>query len=106
MQIALACVLTVIIELAWMMLFGFRSRLDVILVISTNVATNLTLNLLLMALPALRQAGWVILLELAVVAVEYGIYAKQKQRSIPLLAETALANLLSYGIGTLVFTLF
>ena len=46
-DLLLACVVTVIVETALFWLFGYRSRDEILVVVCTNVITNLLLNLVL-----------------------------------------------------------
>ena len=46
-DLLLACLVTVIVETALFWLFGYRSRDEILVVVCTNVITNLLLNLVL-----------------------------------------------------------
>ena len=97
----LACVLTVLIETALFVLFGYRGKDDVIIVACANVITNLTLNLVI-ALVFSGHAGlWLLVLEAAVVASEYAIYAKAFGASKRLLLQTFAANACSFAAGVI-----
>ena len=68
-----------------------------------NIATNLALNLLLSCLPQ-GELYWLIYpLELAVVAIEYAVYAYACGGSKKLFLLTLAANVLSYCIGLALF---
>lgn len=101
-MIFLACILTVAIETPFFMLFGFRKKDDITIVVCTNVLTNIILNLLLMLVFKNTQI-WVYFLEALVVLCEYGIYAAAFGRSAKLFLLTLAANVLSYTIGLLLF---
>lgn len=96
-----ACGLTLLIELLFFACTRYRrERYFMFLCGAVNVASNLSLNLLLPAHPA----WWMILLgEGLVVAVEYMIYALACGRSGRLLLYTFLANLLSFSAGLVIF---
>lgn len=99
-QIALACLLTVLIETPFLALWGYRSRRELAVIVCANVLTNLLLNLsFLLGLP--YRPGWIAAGELLAVAAEYGIYARGFGRSRKLLLLTLLANCLSFGLGLL-----
>ena len=99
MMIFVACILTVLIEVPFLMLFGYRSRDDCIIIACTNVITNLILNIVL-----LFAGSWLVYpLEVLVVAAEYLIYAKAFSPSFKLFGLTLAANVLSYSIGLLIF---
>ena len=102
MTLFAACALTVLIEVPFLALFGFRSRYALTVTVCTNIVTNLTLNLCLRLFPPASLTA-VLLAEAAVVAAEYGIYRTAFGRSWDLLLLTASANLLSFGLGLLIF---
>ncbi len=98
-SIALACLLTVIIETAFFILLGYRGREDIVIVALTNAASNLLLNAAIAFLWP-QGVGWQIwLLEALVVAAEYAVFALAFGRSRRLFLYTLLANALSYSIG-------
>ena len=103
--ILLACVLTVVIELVFFLLIGKRSRDFAFVCVLINIATNLTLNLILSLLYA---AGWygnlqVIGLEVLVVLAEYRVYALLEGKSRKLMLLTIAANAITYGLGLVIF---
>ena len=104
MSFLYACALTVAIETPFLMLFGFRDRNAVTIIVCVNVITNLLLNLIL----ALTGFLWplALALECAVVAAEYAVYALAFGRGRRLFWLTLAANVLSFGIGLLVFSPF
>lgn len=107
MSLFIACALTVAVETLFFVLLRWRDRDFLFLCVCANVATNLTLNLLLMLLARLglrEMLHWLIYpLEGLVVAAEYGVYTIVRERGIRLLALTFAANAVSYCIGLLLF---
>lgn len=99
------CVLTVAVETAFFLLLGYRDRAFAALCICANVATNLSLNLLLgiLAGAGLRLGFVVYPLEILVVVAEFAVYSALRGRSWKLLALTLAANALSYGAGLLIY---
>jgi hypothetical protein len=103
-DLLLACVVTVIAETALFWLFGYRGRDEIIVVVCTNVITNLLLNLVLSGI-FFSVWGWMIVLgELVVIAVETAVYTYAFGRFGKVLALTAAANVLSVLIGLLLLT--
>ena len=102
-MIFVACALTVIIEVPFLAMFGFRSREDVAVTVCTNVVTNLLLNLIIQLAFRGTPGGWIYPMELAVVLAEFFIYAEAFEKSWKMLGLTAAANCISYGIGLLFF---
>ena len=105
MTLFVACLLTVAIETLFFAIIGYRDRVFLLLCVLANVATNLSLNLILQLLYTfgLRLSFVVYPLELLAVAAEYMIFAAIRGRSPRLLLFTFAANALSYGIGLLLF---
>ena len=102
-MIFLACLLTVVIEGAFLAAFGYHSRFALTVIVCANVVTNLLLNLLIwLAFPA-GTGAWIYLMEAVVVAAEYGIYAIAFGKGWKLFFLTLAANCLSYGLGLLIF---
>lgn len=101
----LACVLTVVIELIFFLLIGKRSRDFAFVCVLINIATNLTLNLVL---SLMNLIGWygnlqVIVLEVLVVFTEYRVYALLEGKSQKLMLLTIAANVITYGLGLVIF---
>ena len=97
-----ACSLTVLIETAFFLLMGWRSRDEITVVICVNVASNLLLNLTFaQGIP--RSVLTVAAGEGLVVIAEYAVYAQLNGRSRKLFLQTLLANALSYGAGVLLY---
>lgn len=99
MSIALACLLTVMIETPFLALCGYRGKSAIAIIICTNVITNLSLNVLLTLLCPQWTIGILALAEALVVAVEYTIYSVPFGRGKKLLLLTLAANVLSCGTG-------
>lgn len=105
MSILFACALTILLETLYFALLGYRKHSFIPLCICVNAATNLSLNLLIWA-AALRgfYTPWMVYaLEVLIVAAEYLVYTALLGRGWKLFFLTLLANLLSYGVGLLVF---
>lgn len=99
-----ACALTVAIETAFLALCGYRSAAFLAICVCVNTATNLLLNLSLYPLSKIVDITYFIyVLEAAVVAVEYFVYALVEGRSCRLFLLTLAANALSYGAGLFIF---
>ena len=86
------------------MLFGYRDRNAVSIIVLVNVISNLLLNLTL----ALIGKTWItaLLLECLVVVSEYLVYAMAFGQGRRLFFLTLGANVLSCGIGLLLFSPF
>lgn len=104
MSLLLACALTVAIETLFFLLVGWRDRQFLLLCVSANVLTNLSMNLLILLLArfGLWHRPLALPLELCVVAAEYAIYAIVRQRGGKLLLLTLAANVLSCSVGLLI----
>ena len=104
MNYLIPCLLTVGIELAFLGCFGYQDRNAVSIIVLVNVITNLLLNLIL----ALIGKTWItaLLLECLVVAAEYLAYAYAFGRGRRLFFLTLGANVLSCGIGLILFSPF
>lgn len=101
-MIFLACALTVAVEAPFLLLCGVRGKYCAPIIICVNIVSNLLLNLVVaFILPS--PGAWALLLEAAVVAAEYAVYAAAFGGSARLLALTLAANLLSYTVGLIVF---
>ena len=103
-DLLLACLVTVIVETALFWLFGYRSRDEMLVLVCTNVITNLLLNLVLSGIFFSVSGRMIVLGELIVIAVETAIYTFAFGRFGKMLALTAAANLLSVFLGLLLFT--
>lgn len=100
MSLFLACALTILIEVPFLALFGYRRRDEVAVTVLANIVTNLPLNLLfLFVLP--YRVSVILAAEAAVVAAECVIYALAFGASRKLFFLTFAANALSFGIGLL-----
>ena len=101
MSLFLACALTVLLETPLFAAAGYRDRTSLTIVICANIVTNLTLNLALSLLP--RSIGAAAMGEALVLAAEYGAYAFAFGPSRRLFMLTLAANVLSCGVGLLLF---
>ena len=99
----LACLVTVVVETALFWLAGYRSRDEILVVVCTNVITNLLLNLVLSGIFFSVSGRMIVLGELVVIAVETAIYTFAFGRFGKVLALTVTANLLSVFVGMLLF---
>ena len=99
----LACLITVVVETAIFWLAGYRSRDEVLVVICTNVVTNLVLNLALSGLFFPVWGRTIVLGELLVIAVETAIYTAAFGRFGKVLALTMAANMLSVFVWAFLF---
>ena len=102
-DLLLACLVTVVVETALFWLFGYRSRDEILVVVCTNVITNLLLNLVLSGIFFSVSGRMIVLGELIVIAVETAIYTFAFGRFGKVLALTILANVLSVFLGLLLF---
>ena len=105
-MIFLACILTLLIEVPFLAVFGYRSRNDLTITVCINVVTNLLLNLLILLLLDGQPGGWIYLMESFVVAVEYAVYSYAFGRGKRLFLLTLSANCLSFFIGRILFGFF
>jgi len=105
MSLYIACFLTVVTETGFFCLCGYKSRDFLTVCVCANIATNLTLNLLLGRLDGagVDVSFWVYPLELCVIFGEYLVYTLIEGRSKKLLGLTAAANGLSYCLGLFLF---
>ena len=101
-MIFLACLLTVVVETAFLAAVGYRDRYALTVIVCVNIVTNLLLNLLLWLL-GWDVGAWIYLLEALVVATEYAVYAAAFGPGWKLALLTLAANCISYGLGLLVF---
>lgn len=102
-MIFLVCLLTVAVESAFLAAFGYRDRQALTVIVCANVITNLLLNLAIMVAFRGDPGAWIYPMEALVVAAEYAVYAVAFGRSWKLFLLTLAANLLSYGLGLLIF---
>ena len=99
--LAAPCLLTVVIETVFFVLFGYRGKDTLIVLICTNILTNVALNI------TAAITGWeppgAYLAEIAVVAVEYAIFARAFGPSKKLFWLTLAANALTFALGLVIF---
>lgn len=101
-RIALACLLTVLIETGFLYFAGFRTLYAGTVVVCANVITNLLVNLCL-AITGLYGVLILAVLESLAVAAEYGIYVSAFGREEKLFIKTLAANVISFLSGFLFF---
>ena len=93
--------LTAAVEMLFFSALGYHSRDAVIVIICTNILTNVVLN------AAVNLIGWeppgAYLCEILVVAAEYAIYAFTFGRSRKLFWLTLAANTLTFGLGLILY---
>ncbi len=109
-SLAARVVLTIALELALALLFGYRARGELLLISCTNIATQLALNAVLNAVNfhsgQYAFVAWYIILEFAVLAVEAVLYFTflprlshaPKKRSLGVVYSAA-ANTFSFVLG-------
>ena len=102
-MIFLCCLLTVLIEGAFLALLGYRDRISLTVIICANVITNLLLNLTILFVFSGDAGALIYVMEGLVVLAEYAIYAAAFGRGWKLFFLTLAANCLSYGLGILIF---
>ena len=102
-QLLLSAALTAAVETMFLAAAYRRDAAFLGLYAAVNVASNLTLNLLLALLPRAALTWLVYPLELAVAAADYSVYALACGRSRRLFLLTLAANVLSYSLGLLIF---
>ncbi|MBO4317047.1 MAG: hypothetical protein J5855_02035 [Mailhella sp.] len=105
-MIFLACLLTILVETPFLMVFGFRSKDAVIVIVCANTISNLLLNLVLLWFPWLYAPLTLALLEFTAAAFECSVYSAAFGFSRRLLFLTAAANALSLFAGTLFFSIY
>ena len=93
--------LTAAVEMLFFSAMGYHSRDAIMVIICTNILTNVVLN------AAVNLIGWeppgAYLAEILVVVVEYAIFALAFGRSRKLFGLTLAANALTFGLGLIIF---
>ena len=102
MALFAACALTVVLETAFLAMFGYRDRYGITVIVCVNTITNLLLNMVLTLVPG-GAGWWILVLEPLVVLAEYLIYAVAFGGSGRLFVLTFAANVLSFAAGLLLF---
>lgn len=102
-MIFLACAFTAAAETALFALLGYRRVWQLVVVACANIASNLLLNLAAALCFPGGVGAWVWLLEAAVVAAEYAVYAIAFAPGWRLFVLTLAANAVTYGLGLVVF---
>lgn len=102
MYFLLACVLTVFLEGVFFFVLGYRNIWEQSVIACANVITNLLLNLVL-SISAIPREPFIYVLESMAVITEYLIYRRAFSPSRNLFMLTLAANIISYGIGLILF---
>ena len=97
----LFCLIAVIVETAFFWMFGYDSRDEKTVVACTNVLTALAMNFVMMP-NGYRSIPTIVIAEVILIAVEFGIYTIAFGRSWKLLLLTIAANALSFGLGLII----
>ncbi len=100
-MIFLACLLTILIEAPFLMLFGYWTRYAVTVIVCANIISNLVMNLALSSWHCLYAPTDLALPEITAAAFESAVYSVAFGFSPRLLLLTIAANALSFGIGVL-----
>lgn len=104
----LALILTLAVELVVLILFGYRKKLEILVVILVNLITNPLLNFILLSNNYFGfltvNSLTILLLEAAVVLVEWRflVFALRKDPK-KLLVLSLVMNICSYSVGFLSF---
>ncbi len=101
MFLMLFCLIAVILETAFFWMFGYDSRDEKTVVACTNVLTTLAMNLVMIP-NGYRSIPTIVMAEVILIAVEFGIYAIAFGRSRKLLLLTIAANAISFGFELLI----
>jgi hypothetical protein len=102
-----ASFLTVIIELCILILFKYHNKDLILLVVFANIATNLSVNLILSLLYTWVSMEPIFLyfiigiLEMMIVGIEYFLYTQITRQSRRLFLMVVIANLISFILGSL-----
>ena len=97
----LACIVTTIIETALFSVLGYGKKQNFLLLcIAVNIATNLSINLIL---EEYETICLVFFMEIVVVLVEYVVYALAIGNSRKLLLYTVCSNIASFIVGIVMF---
>lgn len=102
MVFLLACVLTVFLEGVFFFVLGYRNIWEQSVIACANVITNLLLNLV-MSVSMFPREPFIYVMEALAVITEYLIYRRAFGPSRRLFALTLAANIISYGIGQILF---
>ena len=112
LDILIGCLITVVSEVLFFILFGYRSKPFVITAILANVTSNLALNYFIYALDLMSRNDYFILLvflEVIVWAYEAVMYLlverKEKSKRLEIVLLTLAANCISILLGFLYYSL-
>ena len=112
LEIAIGCLFTIIIEVAFFVLFGYRDKRFLIAAILANLSSNLILNYIILIFNFVNDAnyGYILLvLEILVWIYEAVIYLlvnKDKQKRLEIVLLTLAANCLSFLFGMFLYQMY
>jgi len=103
----LAILLTLVVEIPILIIFGFRKRDIVTVGILINIATNFSINLLMRQIkyvidPA-HYGWWILPPEAAVVIIEFTAMSFFTEKKLKLFLVVMLANAVSYLAGVIIW---
>ena len=111
--LAAAAAVTVVVEVAFLTLLGYRRPVFLLMCALINLTSNLALNLILIQAPTHWRGGVLPVLELAVVAAEWAVLRLvvagpvpppvRSRTSLNLALAVLAANALSFTIGLIWF---
>ena len=109
---AIGCLFTILVEVFFFFLFGYRSKKFIIAAILANLTSNLILNYIIyfLDLTANPNYGWILLaMEIGVWIYESLIYIlveKDKKKYFEIVLLTLAANCCSFIIGILLYLVY
>lgn len=106
MGILFACLFTVIIESAFFYFFCEKETCNLIIIVLSNIISNLLLNLIILFVFNGNPGFWIVPMEFAVVFFEYFIFSISFHNKHNLFLKTFLANCLSYSTGFVIQFVF
>ena len=112
LEIAIGCLFTILVEVFFFFLFGYRSKKFIIAAILANLTSNLILNYIIyfLDLTASPNYGWILLaMEIGVWIYESLIYIlveKDKKKYFEIVLLTLAANCCSFIIGILLYLVY
>ena len=110
--IFIGCIFTILIEVGFFALFGYRKKRFVIIAILANLSSNLILNYtVLLTGIAYRQEYIIILPLMELVVYIYEVLllqtaVKEKRERIEIIFLTLASNLLSFAFGIIMYSIY
>ena len=99
--------LAVIIEIPILLLFKFRDKDIIVVAVFINIATNFLINVLLYqvkhVIDPMGYVKWIFPLEAAVVVIEFIAMSFFTDKKVKLFLVIALANIISYFTGVMIW---